>query len=116
MGMAFKITITEDADRQIRALSTRDQRTLEAAILSRLEHQPTTPTKAVKRLRPNPLAEFELRAGDLRALYNVEGDEVVVLIVGRKVGNKLIVGGEEFHGHQDNPVEPPGNGPEKDTE
>ena len=113
--MPFKITITEDADRQFRALSPRQQRILEAAIQSRLQHQPTTPTRAIKRLRPNPLAEFELRAGDLRVLYNVEGDEIVVLIVGRKVGNKLIVEGEEFHGHQDHPAEPSGNGPEKDT-
>lgn len=113
--MPYAITITDDADRQYRALPMRDQRILEAAILSRLQHQPTTPTKAIKRLRPNPLAEFELRAGDLRALYNVEGDEVVVLIVGRKVGNTLIVEGEEFHGHQNHPVEPPGNGPEEDA-
>src|SRR5215470_11050099 len=114
--MPFKITITEDADRQFWSLPAREQRVLEAAILSRLEHQPTTPTKAIKRLRPNPLAEFELRAGDLRTLYNVEGEEVVILIVGRKVGNKLIVEGEEFHGHQDRPVEPPGDGSGKDAE
>src|SRR5712691_9751305 len=109
--MPFKILITEDADRQFRSLPVREQRILEATIQSRLQLQPTGPTKAIKRLRPNSLAEFELRAGDLRALYNVEGDEVVILIVGRKVGNKLIVEGEEFHGHQDHPVEPPGNGP-----
>ena len=114
--MPFSITITEDAEKQLQSLPVREQRILEAAILARLEHEPTTPTKAIKRLRPNPLAEFELRAGDLRALYNVEGDEVVVLIVGRKVGNRLIVEGEEFHGHQDHPVEPPGNGTGKDAE
>ncbi len=112
--MPFKITITEDADRQFHSLPVREQRILEAAILSRLQDQPTTPTKAIKRLRPNPLAEFELRAGDLRALYNVEGGEVIILIVGHKVGNKLIVEGEEFHGHQDHPAEPSGNGPQKD--
>src|SRR5437867_1814546 len=114
--MPFKITITGDADRQFRSLPAREQRILEAAVQSRLQHQPTTPTKAIKRLRPNPLAEFELRAGDLRALYNVEAEEVVILIVGRKVGNKLIVEGEEFHGHKDHPVEPPGNGAQKDAE
>src|SRR5581483_5312645 len=114
--MPFRITITEEAERQLRSLPIRDQHILEAAILSRLEHQPTTPMKAIKRLRPNPLAEFELRAGGLRALYNIEGDEVIILIVGRKVGNKLIVEGEEFHGHQDHPVEPPGNGSGKDPE
>ena len=114
--MPYKITITDDAHRQFRALPVRDQRILEAAILSRLQHQPTTLTKAIKRLRPNPLAEFELRAENLRVLYNVEGDEVVVLVVGRKVGNTLIVEGEEFHGHQDHLPEPSGNGPGKDPD
>ena len=114
--MPFQIRITDDAERQLRWLSVREQRILEAAILSRLEHQPTTPTKAVRALRPNPLAQFELRAGDLRLLYNVEGDEVVILIVGRKDGNQLIVEGEKFHGHQDHPIEPPGDGPPTDAE
>ena len=102
--MTFQITITADAESQWRALSARQQRLLEAAIQTRLLHQPTTPTKAVKRLRPNPFAEFELRVGDLRVLYNVEGVEVILLVVGRKVGNKLIVEGKEFHGHQDDPL------------
>ena len=114
--MPYTIRITEDADRQFRALSAREQRMLEAAILSRLRDQPTTTTKAIKQLRPNPLAEFELRAGDLRVLYNVEDAEVIVLIVGQKLGNKLVVEGEEFYGHQDDPIEPPGNGPAQDAE
>lgn len=114
--MAFSIAMTEDAERQFRSLSVREQRILEAAILARLPHAPTTPTKAIKQLRPNPFAEFELRVGDLRALYNVEADEVVVLLVGRKQGNKLIVQGEEFHGHQDDSTQPPGNGTDTDSE
>ena len=114
--MPFKITITDDAERQLRSLPVRDQRILEAAILSRLEHQPTTPTKGIQRLRPNLFADFELRAGDLRVLYNVDEGEVVLLLVGRKVGNKLIVEGEEFHGHQDHPTEPSGDGPAEHTE
>lgn len=114
--MALDIVITEDAERQLRSLPVRDQRNLESAILSRLGHQPTKPTKAIKRLRPNPLAKFELRAGDLRVLYNVEGDEVVILVVGQKVGNKLIVEGEEFHGHQDDPPQPSGEGSAESAE
>ena len=114
--MAFQITITEDAEYHLRALPVREQRILEAAILARLQGRPTTPTRAIKKLRPNPLAEFELRVGDLRVLYNVEGLEVILLVVGRKVGNQLIVGGEEFHGHQDHPPEPAGDGPEADVE
>ena len=53
----------------------------------------------------------ELRVGDLRVLYNVEGDVVHLVVVGRKVGNKLVVDGKEYHGHQDHPPEPSGNGP-----
>ncbi len=89
-------------------MPARQQRLLEAAIRARLVHEPTTPTKAVKRLRPNPFAEFELRVSDLRVLYNVEGAEVILLVVGRKVGNKLLVEGVEFHGHQDYPSESAG--------
>src|SRR5260370_38420367 len=83
-AMPYKITITEDADRQFQSLPARDQRVLEAAILSRLVHQPTTPTKAIKRLRPNPFAEFEFRAGNRRALANVQGNEVAVRISRQK--------------------------------
>lgn len=114
--MSFRISITEDADRQFRSLSAREQRNLAAAIQSRLEYEPTKPTNAIKRLRSNPLAEFEMRAGDLRALYNIEADEVVILIVGRKVGDQLIVEGEEFHGHQDHSVEPPRDGSDENAD
>jgi mRNA-degrading endonuclease RelE of RelBE toxin-antitoxin system len=112
--MAFHISITADAERQWRAFPARQQRLLGAAIQARLVSQPTTTTKAIKRLRPNPFAEFELRAGDLRVLYNVEGSEVVLLLVGRKVGEKLIVEGAEFHGHQDHPSKSAGGEPPSD--
>ena len=114
--MAFEITITADAESQMRALRVREQRVLEAAILTRLPDRPTTPTRAIKKLRPNPFAEYELRVGDLRVLYSVEGNEVILLVVGRKVGNKLIVEGEEFHGHQDRPPESPGSASARNAE
>lgn len=114
--MQYKITITTEAEAHLRALPVRDQRVVETAVLTRLTQHPATPTRAIKRLRPNPLAEYELRAGDLRVLYNVEAAEVVLLVVGRKVGNKLVVKGEEFHGHQDNPTEPSGGGPPRDAQ
>ena len=114
--MEYEITITEDAEAQLNSLPARERRTLETAISKRLRDQPTTPTKSIKRLRPNPLAEFELRVNDLRVLYNVEEQEVVLLVVGRKVGNKLIVEGQEFHGHQDDTPKPTGSGSEGDDE
>ena len=104
--MAYQLTISHDADMQLRSLPVHDQRIVENGILARLQHQPIAVTKAVKRLRLNPFAEFELRLGDFRVLYNVDAakQEVVILAVGQKVGNKLVIGGEEFHGHESNPT------------
>jgi mRNA interferase RelE/StbE len=114
--MAFRITITREAEAQLQTLPAREQRIVEAAVLARLRDQPATPTRAIKRLQPNPVAEFELRVGDLRVLYDVEGQEVILHIVGRKVGNTLIVGGEEFHEHRADPSEPTGGGPAGDAQ
>jgi len=105
--MAFRITITTEAESQLRALTVRQQRILEAAVQARLVERPKNTSRHIKKLGPNPLVEFELRAGDLRALYNVEDEEVIVLVVGRKVGNKLIVNDQEFYGHQDDSTKPP---------
>ncbi len=109
--MAYRIAITREAEAQLNALPARERRIVEAAVLARLLDQPRSEARAIKKLRPNPMAEYELRVGDLRLLYNVEGHEVVILIVGRKIGNTLVVGGEEFHGHQADPPESPGGGP-----
>lgn len=103
--MAFRIAITDEAEAQLNALSARDRKTIEASILARLRARPTTPTRAIKRLRANPVAEYELRVGDFRVLYDVVGEDVVLLIVGHKVGNTLVVSGEEFHEHQGHPPE-----------
>jgi len=114
--MPFQITITADAERQLQSLTARDQRKVEDAILARLIHVPTKVTHSIKQLRPNPFAQFELRVGDFRVLYNVEENFVVLLVVGRKVGEKLVVEGEEFHAHRDNPPEQPGSEPSSDAE
>ncbi|MBL8799672.1 MAG: addiction module toxin RelE [Planctomycetia bacterium] len=104
--MPYEISVTEIAEAQLRALTAREQRIVEEGIASRLVSQPTTTSRALKKLRPNPLAGYELRLGNLRVLYNVDEakSEVVILIVGHKVGNRLIVAGEEFHGHEDYPT------------
>lgn len=111
----FQITITTEAESHFGSLSVCEQRLLRAAIQSRLLDQPTTPTKAVKVLRPNPFAQVELRVGSLRVLYNVEHSEVVILAVGRKVGNKLVVKAEEFDAHQEDPTKSPRSRSEGDA-
>ena len=100
--MAYQIAITDVATSHLRSLSARDRRVVEAAIITKLVDQPTIQTTAVRRLRPNPCAECELRVGRMRVLYNVDEDraEVLLLLIAVKSGNKLIVKGEEVHGHR----------------
>jgi mRNA-degrading endonuclease RelE of RelBE toxin-antitoxin system len=103
--MPYRISITEVAAQQLRAVAARDRRIVESAISARLTEQPATPTRPIRKLRSNPFAEFELRVQHFRVLYNVDNavEDVVVLLIGIKAGNRLIVGGEEFHGHRSDP-------------
>ena len=105
--MAHTVLITAVAERQLRRLPVRDQRILLTAIRTRLVDHPSVVSNAIKKLRPNPLAQWELRVEHWRVLYNVVGNEVVLLLIGLKSGNKLIVDGEEFHGHRNDDPEPP---------
>jgi len=100
--MSYRITMTREAEALLLNLPAREQRIIGDGIAVRLRDQPRSLSRAIKLLEPNPLAAYELRLGDLRVLYNVdeENAEVVIVIIGRKVRNTLIVEGEEFHGHQ----------------
>jgi mRNA-degrading endonuclease RelE of RelBE toxin-antitoxin system len=105
--MPFQIAITQQAKSQLRGFQAREQRVIEVGIKTHLCDRPAEPSHAIKTLRPNPFATHELRLGDFRVLYNVDNDDskVVILLVGRKVGNALIVEGKEFRGHQSDPTE-----------
>jgi hypothetical protein len=69
------------------------------AIDAQLVHEPLVETTNRKPLRPNPIAPWEMRVGDLRVFYEVGGETpgtVTVLAVGRKEGNVLRIAGEEI--------------------
>jgi mRNA-degrading endonuclease RelE of RelBE toxin-antitoxin system len=64
-----------------------------------LTFEPEVATRHRKRLRPNVLAEWELRVGTLRVYYLVAGESkriVSVVAVGEKRGNRVFIGGEEL--------------------
>jgi mRNA-degrading endonuclease RelE of RelBE toxin-antitoxin system len=91
----FEIEFTPEATDDLRALRKHEQVEAIAAIEAHLRHEPTAETRNRKRLRPNDVAEWELRAGKLRVLYNVEEGPRLVRIeaVGFKIGNLLFVRG-----------------------
>src|SRR2546430_225146 len=96
--MAYDIEFSEDAESHYRQFTARQQALLADAIEEQLTDQPTTPTRNRKHLRPNRVAEWELRVGEFRVFYDFEEDRAVVAVVsiGVKKRNKLYIGGEEF--------------------
>lgn len=69
-------------------LTARQQRIVLNAVDRQLMHEPTVETRNRKPMRPNPLAPWELRIGNLRVYYDVEVEPEFVVYV-RAVGLKL---------------------------
>jgi mRNA-degrading endonuclease RelE of RelBE toxin-antitoxin system len=67
-------------------------------IQEQLTHQPLEITRNRKKLRPNELAEWELRVIPFRVFYDIDRDRSIVKIiaVGYKQGNTLFIHGEEY--------------------
>ena len=65
---------------------------------SSLKYEPGRETRNNKAVRPNRLAEKDLRIDCFRVFYDIDERRAVVKIeaVGHKRGNRLYVRGEEF--------------------
>ena len=63
-----------------------------------LRHEPDRETRNNKKLRPNRLAERELRVDRFRVFYDIDDGNALVKIeaVGHKRGSRLYIGGREF--------------------
>ncbi len=78
-------------------LAARQQRIVLATADKQLMHQPTVETRNRKPMRPNPVAPWELRVGNLRVYCDVEEDPVFVVFiraVGIKERNRVRIGRE----------------------
>lgn len=67
------------------------------AVDEQLPHEPTVETRNRKPMRPNPLAPWELRIGELRVYYDVDEEPervVSVLAIGVKERNRVRIAGE----------------------
>lgn len=95
--MPHRIEYSLDVEAHLRALTTRQQRIVLDAVDEQLVYQPRIETRNRKPMRPNPLSPWELRIGNLRVYYDVEGEpERVVLIraVGVKLRDQVRIGNE----------------------
>jgi mRNA-degrading endonuclease RelE of RelBE toxin-antitoxin system len=95
--LPYRIEYSPDAEDHLRGLTARQQRIVLDTVDQQLMHQPTIETRNRKPMRPNPIAPWELRLGNLRVYYDVEEDpEPVVYIraVGLKERNRVRIGKE----------------------
>jgi mRNA-degrading endonuclease RelE of RelBE toxin-antitoxin system len=95
--LPYRVVWYPDTHAHLCALTARQRSIVFDEVEEQLTHEPTTETRNRKEMRPNPLALWELRIGDLRVYYDVteEPQTVTVVAVGIKTGNRVFIGGEE---------------------
>lgn len=94
----YGIEFTPEAVDDLASLRKFDQRHVVSEIEIQLAHEPAAVTRNRKRLRPNALAEWELRVEMFRVFYEIDAASKVVKVVaiGFKQGNELFIHGERF--------------------
>jgi mRNA-degrading endonuclease RelE of RelBE toxin-antitoxin system len=97
--MAYKILYSPSAEEHLQALTARERSIVLDSVEEQLAHEPMNETRNRKPMRPNPIAPWELRCGQLRVYYDVQEKPepaVIVLAVGIKVRNQIRIGGKEI--------------------
>jgi hypothetical protein len=102
--MSWTVTLKESVIDDLRWFGKKAGRLILDEAERRLSENPLVQSDNMKTLRPNPVAERELRLFEkYRVLFNVdeEAAEATIVLVGEKRGNALIVQGEEFVAHHE---------------
>ena len=96
--MAYEIVFAAAVEGHLKALPVRDRRIVLDGIEELLASQPGLETRNRKPMRPNDLATWELRLGDLRVYYRIADAErvVEVVAVGAKRREQIWIGGERI--------------------
>ena len=93
-----KLVLSPAAVRHYKSCTARVRALLKQAMQVRLiDQDPTVEDRNRFRLhRISKHADFELRVEEWRMFYRVKNKVVILELIGKKVGNKLIIAGEEF--------------------
>ena len=92
----FRISFKPSASDDLAHFNVRDQRIIVAAIREFLTTDADQESRRRIRLNANLIAPWELRVGDHRAFYEIEGDtEVTILAIGVKHHNQLFIRGKK---------------------
>ena len=92
------VRFTPDAVRQFKKLPKATRALIKEVVRTHLlEADPAQETRNKFRLRRiSPFADYELRAGPWRVFYRLDGESVLVTVIGEKRGATLVVVGEEL--------------------
>jgi mRNA-degrading endonuclease RelE of RelBE toxin-antitoxin system len=95
----YSIEYSPETIGHLRGLTARQRTVVFDTVEEQLRHQPAIETRNRKPMRPNPIAPWELRIGDLRVYYDVESTpepKVLIRAIGVKERNRVLIGGEEI--------------------
>lgn len=94
----YEIEYTPEAREDLNSFRKFEQKRILDEIDAHLQYEPNVETRDRKKLRPNDVAEWELRIDNVRVFYDVHKAVKIVKIeaIGYKRGNKLFIHGEEY--------------------
>ncbi len=95
----YEIIYTQASLADLKWFKKHEQVQIIDAINTHLKYQPDRETRNLKRMKSNLYAQWELRIGNFRILYNIEQEVQIVEIqrLGEKQGNQFF-----FRGQGDN--------------
>jgi len=94
---AYGIEYSPEAEDHVIYLTKAKQKRVLDSVDRQLAYEPMMETRHQKKMRPNPIAPWELRIGDLRVYYDVEESprkKVKILAVGEKDRDIVRIAGE----------------------
>ncbi len=93
----YQIEVTEEAKADLYYYTAFERKIITEEIRPQLVYQPSVETKNRKKLRDNPVASWELRAGKYRIFYEMDeaSQKVTVIGTGHKERGMLLIRGKE---------------------
>jgi mRNA-degrading endonuclease RelE of RelBE toxin-antitoxin system len=94
--MEFDIGLTGSAIEDLDFFRKKERKIIANGIALHLKNDANVETRRRKPLRPNKLAQWELRIEDYRVFFDLESENVVkVVAVGKKEHNDLYIRGKK---------------------
>jgi mRNA-degrading endonuclease RelE of RelBE toxin-antitoxin system len=95
--VAYRVEYSPEATEHLADFDARQQRIVVQSVIKSLSHQPDLQSRNRKKTRPNTIARWELRIGEIRVYYDIEQNpdaHVEILAIGIKTGSVVRIAGE----------------------